>query len=120
MRQKWNAYVRKYWKISEQMMVKNADLLICDSKNIEQYIKKEYEKYYPKTTFIAYGTEIRKSQMADSDEKLKKWYAERKIHPKQYYLVVGRFVPENNYEVMIKEFIKMQIRKRFCSYHECE
>ena len=53
-------------------MVKNADLLICDSKNIEQYIKKEYEKYYPKTTFIAYGTEIRKSQMADSDEKLKK------------------------------------------------
>ena len=54
------------------MMVKNADLLICDSKNIEQYIKKEYEKYYPKTTFIAYGTEIRKSQMADSDEKLKK------------------------------------------------
>lgn len=50
---------------------KNADLLICDSKNIEQYIKKEYEKYYPKTTFIAYGTEIRKSQMADSDEKLK-------------------------------------------------
>ena len=34
MRQKWNAYVRKYWKISEQMMVKNADLLICDSKNI--------------------------------------------------------------------------------------
>ena len=28
MRQKWNAYVQKYWKISEQMMVKNADLLI--------------------------------------------------------------------------------------------
>ena len=40
MRQKWNAYVQKYWKISEQMMVKNADLLICDSKNIEQYIKR--------------------------------------------------------------------------------
>ena len=113
MRQKWNACVRKYWKISEQMMVKNADLLICDSKNIEQYIKKEYEKYYPKTTFIAYGTEIRKSQMADSDEKLKKWYAERKIHPKQYYLVVGRFVPENNYEVMIKEFIKCKSERDF-------
>ena len=90
MRQKWNAYVRKYWKISEQMMVKNADLLICDSKNIEQYIKKEYEKYYPETTFIAYGTEIRKSQMADSDEKLKKWYAESKIYPRSEERRVGK------------------------------
>lgn len=35
MRAKWPAPVRKYWKISEQLMVKHADLLVCDSKNIE-------------------------------------------------------------------------------------
>ena len=35
LRAKWPAPVRKYWKISEQMMVKRADLLVCDSKNIE-------------------------------------------------------------------------------------
>ncbi len=29
---------------------------LCDSKNIEQYIRDEYHKYQPKTTFIAYGT----------------------------------------------------------------
>ena len=43
-----------------------------DGERVHEIIKKEYEKYYPETTFIAYGTEIRKSQMADSDEKLKK------------------------------------------------
>lgn len=33
MRAKWSAPIRKYWKISEQMMVKYCDLAICDSVN---------------------------------------------------------------------------------------
>ena len=37
-----------YWKHSEKGMVRNADLLVCDSKNIEKYIRKEYAKYKPK------------------------------------------------------------------------
>ncbi|MFQ9510157.1 MAG: DUF1972 domain-containing protein, partial [Lachnospiraceae bacterium] len=32
-RAKWSVPVRKYWKISEKLMVKAVDLLICDSKN---------------------------------------------------------------------------------------
>ena len=35
MRAKWSAPIRKYWKISEQMMVKYCDLAICDSVNIK-------------------------------------------------------------------------------------
>ena len=38
MRARWAAPIRKYWKISEQMMVKYCDLAICDSVNIEKYI----------------------------------------------------------------------------------
>ena len=34
MRAKWSAPIRKYWKISEQMMVKYCDLAICDSVNL--------------------------------------------------------------------------------------
>lgn len=33
MRARWAAPIRKYWKISEQMMVKYCDLAICDSVN---------------------------------------------------------------------------------------
>ena len=77
MRAKWSAPVRKYWKISEQMMVKHADLLICDSKNIEKYIHESYERFHPHTTFIAYGAETRKSSLTDSDPKLTDWYAEK-------------------------------------------
>ncbi len=112
-RAKWNAVIRQYWKLSEKLMVKHADLLICDSINIEKYIKEDYSKYNPKTTFIAYGADIEKSKLADNDEILLKWYEEKNVRSKEYYLVVGRFVPENNYETMITEFMKSNTKKEF-------
>lgn len=113
MRAKWSAPVRKYWKLSEKLMVKHSDLLICDSKNIEKYIQTTYAQYSPKTTFIAYGAETRRSTLADDDEKLLSWYQEKDLRAKEYYLVVGRFVPENNYETMIREFMRSKTNKSF-------
>ena len=113
MRAKWSAPVRKYWKFSEDLMVKHSDLLICDSKNIESYIRNTYAVYRPNTTFIAYGAETRRSKLADDDEKLMNWYQEKGLTAKGYYLVVGRFVPENNYETMIREFMLSKTEKDF-------
>lgn len=110
-RAKWNAFIKRYWKLSEKFMVKYADLLVCDSRNIEEYIKKDYCKYRPKTVFIAYGADIEKSILKDDDAKLLSWYEEKKVRAKEYYLVVGRFVPENNYEFMITEFMKSSTDK---------
>lgn len=112
-RAKWNAAIRQYWRVSERLMVKHADLLICDSINIEKYIKEDYKKYNPKTTFIAYGADIEKSKLSDNDATLLKWYKEKRVKAKEYYLVVGRFVPENNYETMITEFMKSNTTKDF-------
>ncbi len=112
-RSKWNAIIRKYWKISEKLMIKYADLLVCDSRNIEKYIKEEYSQYNPNTTFIAYGADLEKSKLDDNDKKIVEWYKEKKLEKKEYYLVVGRFVPENNYETMITEFMKSNTNKDF-------
>lgn len=112
-RGKWNAAIRQYWKVSERLMVKHADLLVCDSVNIEKYIKEDYKQYNPKTTFIAYGADIEKSILDDNDEKLINWYKEKGVSAKEYYLVVGRFVQENNYETMITEFMKSRTKKDF-------
>lgn len=113
MRAKWSAPVQKYWKLSESLMVKHCDLLICDSKNIEHYIHEEYGKYHPETTYISYGAETRRSSLADDDSALLDWYADRGLEPKSYYLVVGRFVPENNYETMIREFMASGSKRDF-------
>lgn len=112
-RAKWSAPIRKYWKLSEKLMVKHADLLICDSKNIEKYILEDYKKYNPKTTFIAYGSDTKPSVLTDNDKSFKQWLNEKGLKEKNYYLVVGRFVPENNYETMIREFMKSKTEKSF-------
>ena len=113
MRAKWSVPVRKYWKESERMMVKYADLSICDSKNIEKYIQKEYADYKPETTFIAYGSETTPSSMADNDPKYIGWLKEHGLHDGEFYISVGRFVPENNFETMIREFMKSHSAKDF-------
>ena len=118
MRAKWSAPIRKYWKVSEQMMVKYCDLAICDSVNIEKYIHECYDGKgingrNPKTTFIAYGADLTLSKLADDNEKLVNWYKEKGLTKKDYYLVVGRFVPENSFEVMIREFMKSKSKKNF-------
>ena len=112
-RAKWSAPVRKYWKISEKLMVKYADLLICDSKSIEKYIKEDYRQYKPNTTFIAYGSDTVKSKLTDDAKILNEWYAEKGVKAQEYYLVVGRFVPENNFETMVREFMKSDTKKDF-------
>lgn len=109
-RDKWNYFVKKYLKLSERIMVKHADLVICDSIHIESYIKEQYKKYHPSTTFIAYGSDI-EEETQESKEKLETWQTEKQIQKNEYYLIVGRFVPENNYETMLKEFIKSNTKK---------
>lgn len=113
LRAKWSKPVRKYWKISEKLMVKHADLLICDSKTIEKYIHKSYKKYNPKTIYIAYGADCTPSVLSDRSEKFMRWMKSFNITLKNYYLVVGRFVPENNYETMIREFMLSKSDKDF-------
>ena len=111
-RAKWSAPVRAYWKLSERLMVKNADLVVCDSVNIESYIRREYAKYHPRTAYIAYGSETAPSPLKDDDPKFTGWLREKDLRPGGYYLVVGRFVPENNFETMIREFMKSRTPRK--------
>ncbi|MBO4862851.1 MAG: DUF1972 domain-containing protein [Eubacterium sp.] len=108
-RAKWNKMIRCYWKWSERRMVEHSDLVICDSKNIEKYIKDEYAA--SKTTFIPYGAETNISKLEDNDTEYIKWMNSKKLDEFKYYLIIGRFVPENNYETMIREFMKSHTSK---------
>ena len=111
-RAKWNGLIKRYWKYSERLMIKYADRVICDSKNIEKYIQTTYQKYHPNTQFIAYGAEFDLNSEKEENEKvLQDWCLEHNIEKGKYYLIVGRFVPENNYETMLREFMASDTEK---------
>lgn len=103
MRNKWSAPVRRYWKWSEKKMVLAADAVICDSVKIKEYIKQKYS--HPSTFYISYGCDASPSLLEDNHPRFTGWLDRNHLQREQYYLIVGRFVPENNYEIMIREFM---------------
>ena len=103
-RAKWSKPVQSYLKYSEKEMTKYANLIISDNRGIETYIQNTYP--WSRTTFIAYGTDLSKTTLTAEDDSVRDWYQKWQTQEKDYYLILGRFVPENNYETAIREFMK--------------
>ncbi|GAA0061153.1 UNVERIFIED_CONTAM: glycosyltransferase family 1 protein [Streptococcus canis] len=108
-RSKWSKPVQTYLKFSEKQMSKQADLVISDNIGIDRYFKAAYP--WSKTCFIAYGTETQPSRLASTDSKVRAYFHPFDISEKHYYLILGRFVPENNYETAIKEFMASSTKR---------
>lgn len=118
-RAKWNMAAKRFLHYCEGCLVKNADLVICDAKAIERYIKKTYGNRVKRTVYLAYGADINEDadehqgygedpeqKQGQAGDSWLQWCKEKGIGAKGYYLIVGRFVPDNNYETVIKEFMK--------------
>ena len=102
-RAKWAKPIQAYLKYSEKIMTRHADLVISDNPGIESYIKEAYP--WSKTTYIAYGTDLSSTSLNSQDNKVREFYQKWQTQEKNYYLILGRFVPENNYETAIREFM---------------
>lgn len=92
--------IKKLTKSSEKKMINASDLVICDSKIVESYVKDNYNtstKYIPTGTFL--------TNIKDIDKKTRVFMDKKGIKKREYYLVIGRFVPKNNIELIIKEFM---------------
>ncbi|WP_392462606.1 beta 1-4 rhamnosyltransferase Cps2T [Streptococcus parasuis] len=108
-RAKWPKPVQAYLKHAEKAMAKQATLIIADNEGIEDYIQSAYPG--TKTTFIAYGTDLSQTSLTSQSEKVRQAFANWSIREKDYYLIIGRFVPENNYATAIKEFMKSSTQR---------
>ena len=105
-RSKWNYLIKKCFLLSEWSMLNNCDLIICDAIGIKKYIDNKYPKLTNITKYIAYGTDKIDLSNVNEPEILKEY----NLHKDKYILMVGRFVPENNYELVIKEYMKSDIK----------
>ncbi|HEM3636093.1 TPA: DUF1972 domain-containing protein [Streptococcus suis] len=102
-RSKWSKPVQAYLKYAEKIMTKHADLLIADNEGIENYIQEAYPGTH--TRFIAYGTDLSPTDYQSDSEAVLDFFGQWNLIEKDYYLIIGRFVPENNYLTAIKEFM---------------
>lgn len=108
-RSKWSKPVQTYLKYSEKVMTQYADLVISDNEGIETYIQEAYP--WSKTTFIAYGTDLTPTNFSKDSVQVRTFFDQWGIEEKGYYLIIGRFVPENNYAAAIREFMASDTRR---------
>ncbi|MDR0921035.1 MAG: DUF1972 domain-containing protein [Lactobacillales bacterium] len=111
-RTKWAKPIRQYFKYAERKMTQYADLVICDSPGIESYLAREYQRYQPQMTYIAYGTDTTPTTLKKNDTVVRDWFEKFNVKEQEYYLIVGRLVPENNYETMLREFMHASTKRK--------
>ena len=97
-REKWGFLASNFLKLSEMFAVKYATRLVADNKGIDEYIQTMYKRKVNAT--IAYGgvTYVTKVPM----------HLEKYNFPdKSYDLAIARIVPENNIEIILNTYNKI-------------
>jgi len=93
-RSKWSGAGKRYYLMSERLAVRTATRLVADSRGISDYYR---ERYGRSPVFIPYGAP------APSREALVR-LEELGLQTRGYHLVVARFEPENNVDLIVKGF----------------
>ena len=93
-REKWSGFARWYQRRCEHVATHTASVLIADSRVIQERYRALYGK---ELVFVPYGANIRRDERTET---LLRWGLKRR----EYVLYVGRFVPENSIDLLIRAF----------------
>ena len=97
-RTKWSNLQRKYYKWSERVACWFSHWLVTDSKAMQAYYLDEYET---RSSFIPYAGKISDAE----DESILEQHG---LVPNGYYLCVARIEPENNVDLIIREYRRVK------------
>ena len=106
LRAKWSFFTKLYLYHSQYFASKWSDIIVTDSKGIENYWVLNYPKSVRLMT-IEYGAPI-VNNIVSAEEKVKSLG----LKSNDYYLVVARLEPENNIKMMVSGFLKSGSQKK--------
>lgn len=95
LRPKWKGLGSKYFYWASKLSTLLYDVVITDSPEMQKIYENEFGA---QSTMIAYGANIRESK---NPELIERW----ELQPNSYYLIVGRLIPDNNADLIVREFI---------------
>jgi glycosyltransferase involved in cell wall biosynthesis len=102
LRPKWKGLGAKYFKIAARLSTILFDQIINDSDEMRKVYLNLFKK---ESVVIAYGATVIKSEELSL---IKQW----PITPEEYYLVVGRMIPDNNADIIVKGFLASNSSKK--------
>lgn len=98
-RARWSLLGKIYLRICELISIRFSDIIIADSKYISTYYKKTHNLVNVK--YIAYGADL-------NSKKNKTILKKFNLRGNDYFLFVGRLVPENKVEDLLQAFLKLK------------
>jgi glycosyltransferase involved in cell wall biosynthesis len=116
-RGKWNIFVKKFLEFSEYLGIKYASSVVADNLVIQKYLE---DRYNIKSFLIEYGGD--NVEYVQMDVITEKKYS---INAGEYAFKVCRIVPENNIDLILEAFSRVNIRLilignwNFSDYGKC-
>lgn len=102
-RSKYSKLIQNFLQYAEKLAVRYSDYLIADSAGIKKYLK---EKYNVESTYHPYGSFV----FTNPNEKALEKY---NLLRSNYDILIARFEPENNIEMILEAFSKSAVKREF-------
>lgn len=112
-RPKWPWHVQRYFHFCEWFLLKRADVVCCDAAAIRDHHATRYGVPEKDMEVIEYGAPLVKS-VEDGGllERRDEYLASAGVRPGEFYTYVGRFVPDNNLELMVRGVLDRRVDRR--------
>ncbi|MDE6811883.1 MAG: DUF1972 domain-containing protein [Muribaculaceae bacterium] len=101
-RQKWNRWIKRFLKLSEECAVRYADVVIADNIGIAEYVTSQYGM---QTTIIPYGGD--QALVTVNPDHQKDILEHYNIEKGKYAFGLCRIEPENNVEMILEAFSRV-------------
>jgi glycosyltransferase involved in cell wall biosynthesis len=102
LRPKWKGLGSRYFKFASYLSTKLFDRVITDSIEMARIYE---EVFHAQSVTIAYGAKAAWSKKPELIQ-------EFGLQPDQYYLVVGRLIPDNNADLIVKGFLNSASKRK--------
>jgi len=102
-RDKWSWYGKLFYKVSNYMTAYFPNSVVFDNIFTKDYFEKKFIRKYD---FIPYGSEV--NDPLDNIELL----TDLGVNKQEYFLFVGRFIPDKGLHILVKAFEKTNTTKK--------
>ena len=102
LRPKWRGIASIYYKLAAKLSTFLIDQIITDSTEMQKIYLKDF---YTNSEVIAYGPNklyVKKSKILDR----------LNLKPRNFFLIIGRLIPDNNADFIHKEFLNSNSNKK--------
>ncbi len=107
-RRKWGRLARLYLKVNYWLARHISRYLVSDAKELQKFYMEEYGTH---SAFLTNGGHVLEVEDQARHREILKEYG---VEPGSYFLVACRMEPENNIDIIVREYVRSSAKEQLC------